>query len=85
MIDVPAALDLGREALMTALIVSAPILAAGMLVGLVISLLQALTQLHDQTLTIVPKIIAMLVAAFLCGPWLLYHMIEYTRELLGRL
>ena len=83
--DVPAALDLGREALFTALIIAGPILAAGILVGLVISLLQALTQLHDQTLTIVPKIVAMLVAAFFFAPWLAYHVLEYTRAMFGHL
>jgi flagellar biosynthetic protein FliQ len=83
--DVPAALDLGREALLTTLVVAAPVLAAGIVVGLVISLLQALTQLHDQTLTIVPKIIAMLVAAFFFAPWLAYHVLEYTRAMFGHL
>lgn len=83
--DVSVALDLGREALLTTLIVSGPVLAAGIVVGLIISLLQALTQLHDQTLTIVPKIVAMLVAAFFFAPWLAYHVLEYTRSILGHL
>ena len=57
-----------REALLTALLVSAPILGAGLLVGLLISLAQAVTQVQEQTLAFVPKIVAMvLVAALLLG------------------
>jgi flagellar biosynthesis protein FliQ len=83
--DMSAALDLGREALLTALIVSGPILAAGLLVGLIISLVQTVTQLHDQTLSIVPKIVAMLAAAVFFVPWLANRIIEYTQQLLGNM
>jgi len=54
-------IDLGREAIMTALLVSAPVLLTGMVVGLVIGLLQALTQIQEQTVAFVPKIVAMVV------------------------
>ncbi len=81
--DLTAALDLGREALLAVLIISGPVLAAGLLVGLVISVLQTVTQLHDQTLSIVPKIVAMVAAAMFFIPWLAHRVIEYTQGLLS--
>ena len=79
--DLGTALDLGREALLAALIISGPILAAGLIVGLIISLLQTLTQLQDQTVSIVPKIVAMLLAAMYFIPWLTGRMIEFTQKM----
>lgn len=76
-----AALDLGRQALLTALVISGPILVAGMIVGLIVSLLQTVTQLHDQTLSIVPKIVAMFAAGLYFVPWLVHHLLEYTRAM----
>jgi len=81
--DVQTALDMGRDAMILVLTVSAPVLAIGMLVGLVVSLFQAVTQLQEQTLTFVPKIVAMAVAAMLFVPWIATKMLEYARELLG--
>jgi len=75
------AVDLGRAALVTTLVMSAPILGAGILVGLVISLIQAVTQIQDQTISIVPKIVAMVVVAVLLIPWLTQRMIEYSQAL----
>jgi flagellar biosynthetic protein FliQ len=83
MLDLPAALDLGREALLTALVVASPILGAGVLVGLTISLVQTVTQLQDQTFAIVPKIVAMLGAAMFFVPWLAARLIEYARVMLA--
>lgn len=74
------ALDLGREALLTALVISAPVLIAGLVVGLIISLAQTVTQLHDQTLSIVPKIVAMAAAAALILPWLTNRLLEYSQN-----
>ncbi len=79
--ELSVALDLGREALLAALIISGPILAAGLVVGIAISLLQTLTQLQDQTVSIVPKIVAMLAAASFFVPWLATRMIEYTQKM----
>lgn len=75
------AVDLCRESLMIALILAGPIMAIGMLVGLVISIVQAVTQLQEQTLTFVPKIVAMGVATALFLPWLTWRLIEYTHSL----
>ena len=77
------ALNLGREALLMVLIVSAPIMGIGLVVGLVISLLQSVTQLHEQTLTFVPKIVAMVGVALVLVPWLTDHLLEYAVQMLG--
>jgi len=83
MMDLSAALDIGREALLTALIISGPILGVGILVGLVISLLQTLTQVQDQTFSIVPKIVAMFGAAIFFIPWLAARLVEYAQGMFG--
>ena len=79
--DFGMALDLGREALLTALVIAGPILGIGILVGVVISLLQTITQLSDQTLSIVPKIVAMLAATMFFVPWLATRLVEYAQAL----
>ena len=76
------AIDLGREAILTALIIGAPLLLIAVGVGLVIGLVQALTQIQDQTLSFVPKIVAMVAALGLCLPWLIQKMVEYSHELI---
>ena len=80
--DPQNAVDLGREAMMTALIIGAPILVVGVVVALVVGLLQALTQVQDQTIAFVPKIVAMIVAASLCLPWLIQRMVEYSEAVI---
>ena len=75
------AIDLTRQAMMTALLMGAPILIAGVAVGLLIGLLQAVTQIQDQTVSFVPKIIAMAAVLTLFFPWLLQIMIEYSQSL----
>ncbi len=75
------ALDMGRDAFMMAMMTAAPILLVGLLVGLVISLFQAVTQLQEQTLTFVPKIAAMIAAAMFFIPWIATRMLEYTQAL----
>ena len=81
--DVGEALDLGREALLTVLIVASPIMGIGLLVGLTIALFQSMTQLQEQTLTFVPKILAMVGIALVLVPWLAGRLLEYARGLLG--
>jgi flagellar biosynthetic protein FliQ len=76
-----ATLTLVRDALMITLKIAGPILAAGVLVGLVISVLQSVTSIHDQSLTFVPKILAMVALAVLLLPWIARRLIEYTVEL----
>ena len=81
--DTQAAIDIGREALWTMLIIGSPVLVAGLIVGLVIGLLQALTQIQEQSVVFVPKIIIMLVVLSASLPWLISQMVHYTVELIG--
>ena len=83
--DIATAIDLGRGAFFLALLTSAPILLIGLAVGLVISILQSVTQLQEQTLTFVPKIVAMVLAASFFVPWIATQMLEYCREMFGEL
>lgn len=78
--DVQDVIDLSREAMLTALLVGAPILLMGAAVGLVIGLIQALTQIQDQTISFVPKIVAMMVVLGFCLPWLIQKMVEYSED-----
>jgi len=79
------AIDLGREALLTSLLIGAPILLVGVVVGLLIGLVQALTQIQDQTVSFVPKIVAMVAVFAFCLPWLIQRMVEYSQELIANI
>ncbi len=81
--DVQDAIDLGRQAIWTALLIGSPVLLAGMLVGLLVGLLQALTQIQEQTIAFVPKIVAMVMILSFTLPWLITRMIEYSTELIA--
>jgi flagellar biosynthesis protein FliQ len=80
--DPELAIDLGREAIMMTLLISAPVLLAGMVIGLIVGLAQALTQIQEQTVAFVPKLIIMILGLSLCLPWLVTRMVEYTQELI---
>lgn len=71
-------LGLARQALMTALLVSSPILALGLVTGLVIGIFQATTQIHEQTLAFVPKIVVVMLGSLLLGPWMLVKLLDFT-------
>ncbi len=77
-----SAVELVREMLIITLKIAAPILLAGIVVGLVISILQAITSIQDQSLALVPKIVAMIVVAVLLLPWIVERLVEYTQMLL---
>lgn len=76
------AIDLGREAVMMSLLIGSPVLLVGTVIGLLIGLIQALTQIQDQTVSFVPKIIAMIAAVGICLPWLIQKMMEYSQDLI---
>jgi len=76
------AVDLGREAVNVALVIGAPVLLSGMVVGLVIGLLQAITQIQEQTVSFVPKLVAMVLVLSLTLPWLVSRMVEYSHNLI---
>ncbi len=72
------ATDLLRETLILTLVIAAPMLLIGMIVGILISLIQAVTQIQEQTLTFVPKITAMIAAAVLLFPWIGQRLLDYA-------
>lgn len=74
-------IDLAQSALMTTLMVAAPMLGLGLLVGLTVSIFQATTQISEPTLAFVPKIIAVLGAIIIFGPWMLTTVVEFTENL----
>jgi flagellar biosynthesis protein FliQ len=78
-------LDVTREALMVTLKVGAPVMIIALVVGLVISLLQALTQIQEQTLAFVPKIVVIFVALMALAPFMLGQLIGFTREIAARI
>jgi flagellar biosynthesis protein FliQ len=69
-----------REALMTVMVVSAPILGAGMLVGLIIAIFQTTTSIQEQTLTFVPKMIAIFATIILLSSWIIRTLVNYTKN-----
>lgn len=75
------AIEVGREALFMVMLVAAPMLGLGLIVGVIVSIFQATTQIQEQTLVFVPKIIATFVAILLFGPWILGMLVDYTREI----
>ncbi len=75
-------LSLGQEALKIALLLSAPILLATFIVGLLVSILQSATQIQEMTLSYIPKIIAAYVAVLVLGAWMLNKLLDYTKELI---
>lgn len=75
--------DLIRHMLIMALFVSAPMLAIGLVVGIAVSLFQAVTQIQEQTLSFIPKTAAMVAAAILLMPWITHRLVEYAARMLG--
>ena len=73
-------LTMGQEALLMLLMVSAPVLGVVLVVGLVVSLFQAVTQINEQTLAFVPKLVAAIAVFALAGPWMLNMLVEYIRR-----
>ena len=74
-----------EQAVYTILIVSAPMLGLGLLVGLIVSIFQATTQIQEQTLAFIPKIVAILIAFIAFGPWMLTKLMEFTYSIFSQL
>ena len=75
-------MSLGNEALKTTLMISAPLLLVAMVVGIMVSLAQAVTQINEATLTFIPKILAIAVVLVIGGPWMLEILTHYTTDLI---
>lgn len=74
-------IQLAQNALITVLLISAPMLGLGLIVGLMVSVFQATTSIQEQTLAFIPKIIAVFVAILIFGPWMLRIMVGYVTEI----
>lgn len=81
MITQDAVLDIARDAIYTIVIVAAPMLLTALIVGLIISIFQTVTSIQEQTLTFVPKIVAVFLVMILAGSWMLNTMLELITEL----
>lgn len=75
--------NLASQAITLALSVAGPLLLASLLIGLVISVFQAVTQIQEQTLSLIPKIVGIVLVIVLLGPWMVNKMVTYTANLYG--
>jgi flagellar biosynthetic protein FliQ len=75
----------GRQGLELLLVVVSPLLLVALVVGTLISILQAVTQVNESTLTFLPKLVALAVALVVLGPWMLTMLVDYLRRILGGL
>ncbi len=73
--------DLARHAILTAVLLSAPMLLTALVVGLLVSIVQALTQVQEQTISFVPKLVAVAVVFLIALPWMLELVVRYATEL----
>jgi flagellar biosynthetic protein FliQ len=73
---------IGRQAVETILLLAAPMLLAGLVVGLLVSIFQAATQINEQTMTFIPKIVAVFVTLLLFAPWMIKVMVGFTTQIL---
>ena len=78
-------LDIARDSMMTMLLVAAPMLLVGLVVGLLISIFQTLTHIQEMTLTFIPKILAVFAALVLFMPWMLREMTEFTQRIMDKI
>lgn len=79
--DQAVVIDVAQEAIKVVLMISAPILGLGLLVGLMVSIVQATTQIQEATLSFIPKILAISLALLVFGPWMMNVMYEFTVRL----
>lgn len=74
-------IHIGERAVMTTLLIAGPLLIIALVVGLVISIFQATTQIQEQTLAFIPKIVAVLIALVIFGPWMLTEIVSFTENI----
>ncbi len=80
-----AVIHIGKQAVQTVLLTSAPMLLAALVIGLIISIFQAATQINEQTMTFIPKIVAVFVALLFFGPWIMEILITFTTGLITQI
>jgi flagellar biosynthetic protein FliQ len=77
------AIDIGREAIMLMLVASAPILITGLVVGIATGIFQAVTQIHEQAISFIPKMVAVVLVVSLLLPWLVNKLVHYSVDLIS--
>lgn len=80
--DQAVVIDLARKAFYTAILIGGPIMLLSMLVGLIVSIFQATTQIQEQSLTFIPKIAIVIIVLLVFGPWMMTVMKNFTEDLL---
>ncbi|ADW18381.1 flagellar biosynthetic protein FliQ [Desulfobulbus propionicus DSM 2032] len=80
-----AVIHIGRKAVETILLTSAPMLIAAMVIGLIISIFQAATQINEQTMTFIPKIVAVFITLLIFGPWIMELLITFTTGIINQI
>lgn len=83
--DAAMVVDLGRQALWATVLISAPLLAVALVVGLVIGIIQAATSINEMTLSFIPKLVAIGLSLLLFGNWMLGALVDFTRGILQRI
>lgn len=78
-------ISLAEKAVYTVLMISGPLLLLALVIGLVVSIFQATTQIQEQTLAFIPKIVAVLVGLIFFGPWMLTTLVSYAQDIFGNL
>ena len=78
-------MSLGSQAIHVSLLLGAPMLLVALVVGLIISIFQAATQINEATLSFIPKLLAVFAVLVLAGPWMLAQMLDYIRQLIGQI
>ena len=74
-------MNIGRQALEMTLLMAGPLLLAALVIGLIVSIFQAATQINEQTLSFIPKLVGMFIMLLFAGPWMLQMMVDYIRRL----
>jgi flagellar biosynthetic protein FliQ len=80
---VEAVVDISRKMLLTALLLASPVLVTALIVGLTVSILQAITQIHEMTLTFIPKILSIVGMVLFLAPWILQTLVGYATSSWG--
>ena len=76
---------LGRQAMEVTLLVAAPMLAVALVIGLIVSIFQAATQINEQTLSFIPKLVGIFAALVIAGPWMLSVLMDYMRQVFSNI
>jgi len=78
-------MTLGQQAIEMTLLLSAPLLLSALVIGLIVSIFQAATQINEQTLSFIPKLVGIFLVLVLSGPWMMTMMVDFIRRLFGNI